>query len=108
MIFLDKTVDLKLYEDKEGITLQYVEQSFSPTENTGVTLYDKYKISIMQYVLKKRMNLAKELLKNKNNSITKVSLECGFSDIEYFSRTFKNETGLSPTKWREQKEAVAK
>jgi AraC-like DNA-binding protein len=47
MIFLDKTVDLKLYEDKEGITLQYVEQSFSPTENTGVTLYDKYKISIM-------------------------------------------------------------
>lgn len=62
----------------------------------------EYKTSIMQYVLKKRMDLAKELLKNKNNSITKVSLECGFSDIEYFSRTFKNETGSSPTKWREE------
>lgn len=45
--FLDKTVDIKLYEDKKAITLQYVEQSFTPTENTGVTLYDKYKISIM-------------------------------------------------------------
>lgn len=38
---------LSLTKNKKAIEVEYVEQVFSPTENTGITLYDDYKISIM-------------------------------------------------------------
>ncbi len=47
MIILKKNLKLNLYENTNGIEVEYTEQTFNPTENTGITLYDKYKISIM-------------------------------------------------------------
>lgn len=59
----------------------------------------EYGISVVQYTLKKRMELAKELLEEGADSINSVAFACGFSDIEYFSRTFKKFYGISPSKW---------
>lgn len=39
--------EIKLFPSQEAIEIQYVEETFSPTDNTGITIYDKYKISIM-------------------------------------------------------------
>ena len=33
---------------------------------------------------------------------SEAALECGFADQNYFSRIFKKETGLAPTKYRAQ------
>ena len=61
---------------------------------------NEYGITIMEYVMKKRMEKARRLLLNSELSIREVAEECGFSDNEYFSRCFKDSHGVSPTAWK--------
>lgn len=69
-----------------------------------VTLTEHFKkefgITIMEYVTQKRMQMAVRLLANSDTSIREISESCGFSDIEYFSKSFKKHHGISPSEWR--------
>lgn len=66
-------------------------------KNTGMT--------VMEYILKTRIILAKNILLTENVSILEVSERCGFSSISYFCRAFKSDTGKSPLKYRKQHSA---
>lgn len=58
-------------------------------------------LTVMNYILKTRLVLAQGMLmRNRSASISDVSSECGFSSPAYFSRVFKQETGLSPLQYR--------
>lgn len=63
----------------------------------------EYGITIMEYVMKKRMDKAGRLLVNSELSIREIAEECGFADNEYFSRCFKNAYGVPPSIWRREK-----
>ena len=63
----------------------------------------EYGMTIMQYVMKKRMDLAEQLLVETALPVTDIAGRCGFSDVEYFSRCFKAAHGLPPTEWRTNK-----
>ena len=63
-------------------------------ENTGMT--------VMNYILKTRIVLAKNILLSEKVSVTDVSHRCGFSSISYFCRVFKDETGLTPLEFRKE------
>jgi transcriptional regulator GlxA family with amidase domain len=54
----------------------------------------------MEYVLKTRLAAAAELLSATELSVTEIGVRCGFSSPAYFSRVFKEETGLSPLRYR--------
>ncbi len=54
--------------------------------------------TIHQYIYKKRLILARVLLKE-GLKVTEVSLRCGFGDYSNFIRAFKNEFGLSPKRY---------
>jgi YesN/AraC family two-component response regulator len=43
---------------------------------------------------------AKALLRSKKMSITEISELCGFSDVYYFSKTFKQICGMPPSAWK--------
>lgn len=60
----------------------------------------EYGITIMEYVTQKRMDKAVRLLENSDLSIREISEDCGFPDIEYFSRCFKGIHKMSPSAWR--------
>jgi AraC-like DNA-binding protein len=62
----------------------------------------KIGLTVMDYILKTRIAMAKELLCEADMSVTEISESCGFSSISYFSRTFKNETGMSPLKYKKR------
>jgi len=64
-------------------------------ETTGMT--------VMNYILKTRIVLAKNLLLHEKCSITDISNRCGFSSISYFCRTFKAEIGMTPLEFRKTK-----
>ena len=57
--------------------------------------------SVTEYVLRKRIALAQELLrKNEDFSIGEVAVQCAFLDQNYFSRKFREITGTAPRNYR--------
>lgn len=60
----------------------------------------EYGISVMDYVLKKRMERAEQLLLETDRSVKEIAFSCGFADVEYFSRCFKRAHGTPPGAWR--------
>ena len=68
---------------------------------------NEYGITIMDYVMKKRMEKARRMLFNSELSIREIAEECGFSDNEYFSRCFKDYHGMSPTTWKKTQKSDA-
>ena len=60
---------------------------------TGSTIFD--------YVRHARVEHAKSLLIASDLNLSQIALECGFSSLSLFSRTFKNETGVAPGRYRE-------
>ncbi|MDR1771342.1 MAG: AraC family transcriptional regulator [Hungatella sp.] len=54
-------------------------------------------ITFKQYLLTLRLNHAEDLLKSGEYSVTEVAAQCGFPDIFYFSKLFKEKKGISPS-----------
>lgn len=72
-----------------------------------VTLTEHFKrefgITITEYIMKKRMKKAAQMLVGDGIlPIKDIAEACGFADIEYFSRTFKQYHGMSPSTYRKQ------
>jgi AraC family transcriptional regulator len=47
-----------------------------------------------------RLQHAKQMLAQTDNSLTLVATETGFSDHSHFSRVFRHHVGVSPSQWR--------
>lgn len=54
-------------------------------------------MTVIEYVLFLRCRHAKELL-SQGQSVSKAALECGFSDLSYFTKVFKRFFGVLPSK----------
>lgn len=64
-------------------------------------LFKKYTgWSPVQYLIKIRMDKAKELLRDSRKSIGEIAVEVGYADPLYFSRVFAQHTGLAPKAYR--------
>lgn len=64
-----------------------------------------------QWLVRRRIEVAKPLLKAPSLSLTEVALKCGFADQSHFTRVFSRIVGISPGAWRRNCEisvAVAK
>ncbi|KXG78679.1 HTH-type transcriptional regulator YesS [Fervidicola ferrireducens] len=57
-------------------------------------------MSFIQYVTKLRVEEAKKLLLSTNLSVKEVGKMVGYSDANYFSRVFKNEIGMPPSRFK--------
>ncbi|WP_194775689.1 hybrid sensor histidine kinase/response regulator transcription factor [Pararhodonellum marinum] len=60
-------------------------------------------LSATHFIRYLRLVKAKEMIINSGYSISAIAYDCGFNDPSYFSRVFKQEFGVSPQVWREQK-----
>ncbi len=58
-------------------------------------------ITLTEYVNKKRVDRAKELLQSTNLQIQNIAQRCGILDVNYFTKTFKKYTGMTPKTYRE-------
>lgn len=58
--------------------------------------------TLNQYLTEYRINMAKQLLDGSHYKITDISFKIGYSDGNYFSKTFKKYVGLSPSEYREK------
>lgn len=55
-----------------------------------------------QYVLRRRIERAKLLLRHPDYSITRIATECGFANPSHLSRHFHKIVGMSPREFRNQ------
>jgi len=99
--FLEKVI--------EKITLHIEDTDFGSDELAqalGISqrqLYRKLKgisgSTVHEFITKVKMNLAEELLKNSDFSISQIAYKVGFSEPSNFSRTFSKHFGCSPSQY---------
>jgi len=103
-----------LYQDKHPTVEEVVQNNY--TFNLTVEEYAKlacksvptfkrefkriFNDTPAKWLMKKRINLAIEMLENTNLSISEITFQCGFENQTHFSRVFKEKVGLSPLKFR--------
>lgn len=94
-----------------------IEKEYSSPDFSISTLADTFHVSIayMSYLFKKsfdinfsdylwnlRMERSKELLRNSDMNIDQISVQVGYLNTSSFRRKFKQETGLTPSQYRDQ------
>jgi AraC family transcriptional regulator of arabinose operon len=57
-------------------------------------------ISPVDYIIKERIQLAKQLMTNPYNSISETCFKAGFNNLNYFSRAFKKQEGITPSQYK--------
>lgn len=58
--------------------------------------------SIGTYLINRRISLAKEYFEHTNEPINSVAVKVGYDNFSYFSKVFKEVTGLSPKEYKRQ------
>ncbi len=84
-----------------GITVENVAEKVNIERKYLRTLFvKKYGISTMDYIMRKRLDRAKELLQKTDASIADIASSVGYDDALGFSRIFKKYVGFSPKEYR--------
>lgn len=60
-------------------------------------------ISPQRFLVQKRVEAAKRLLKDESLSCTQIAYRCGFSNSAQFSAVFKREEGMNPQQYRKER-----
>lgn len=76
-----------------------VAQSGLCARRFGALFRNTFQMTPNRYITFCRIEHAKHLLRTRAFSIAEIARQCGFSDVYYFSKVFKQETGVPPSKW---------
>ena len=83
-------INLSAISDQLGISTSRLNEIFKTY--TSMTPY--------QYYIHIKIHRAEGLLEQEELSVKEVAYKMGFDDQYYFSRLFKNKTGVSPSDWK--------
>ena len=80
-------------------------QELASLSNMSVTTYQRkfkllFKESPSTHIRIKRLNRSKVELENTEKTIADIAFQCGYSDPNYFSKSFIKQFGLSPSEYR--------
>ena len=64
--------------------------------------YNETGVPPATYLGRVRLQTSKYILLSSEKSIKEIATECGFSTTEYFCKFFKDNTGMTPSEFREQ------
>lgn len=87
----DKPIDMKAVASELQVSYTYLRRIFKQITGT----------SPQQYLLKLRLQKARDLLVMTQKPVKEIALECGFNSPYYFSRYFKEDRGIAPSEYRE-------
>ena len=91
-------IDDNLYK---RITMDEISSIFYFNKDYLMRIFKKeLDITIMDYINKRRIYNSLELLKNTDDLVIKISLNSGYSSLEYYSETFTKVLGVSPLTYR--------
>lgn len=83
------------------ITLAEVEKKFFLSKSYIIHLFsDEFNITPKQYILQKKIDTAKVLLRDARCELCEIAEILHFSSVQHFSATFKRYTGMTPDTYR--------
>ena len=109
-----KTHSEKQYNPLAESTLEYLEQHFRENPSLNRIAADlnysvphicrvfkqNYNESIVNYLTKLKIDEALKLIELNNHSFREISDSLGFDNVAYFTRIFKQQTGMTPSAYR--------
>ena len=94
---------------EEQITVAQLAKMANLNPTYFCNLFSKFiGVPPLQYVNKRRIEKAQELLLGTDETLYEISFQIGFNDEYYFSRLFKKYVGISPDKYRKQQQMIYK
>ena len=85
--FLANKISVPFLADRCGISEAYLKKLF----------IKKFGMSPIKYIIRLKINHACDLLRSKRYSVTQVAEICGYDNVYFFSRQFKEYVGTSPS-----------
>ncbi len=100
----NKVVEYIKEHYKEKIALEDIAKKFNYSVGH---LCRKFKeeigVSVVNYIVRYRISIAMKLLFERQElSIEEIALDVGFNDVQFFDKTFKKITGMTPGKYRKE------
>ncbi|OGV38399.1 MAG: hypothetical protein A2020_15185 [Lentisphaerae bacterium GWF2_45_14] len=86
----EKPLSIDILASKAGMSISTLSRTFRRA----------FAYSPMEYVIRKRIARACELLSASNLTISEIASKTGFSDSNFFSRQFRKVKGISPREFR--------
>ena len=95
-----KAVDFIDNHYKEGITITDIAKNCGVSSRNLNRLFQaELSITPKYYIVSKRMDFAKTLLKQRGASVTETAFECGYKSLSQFIKTFHKVTGRLPSEF---------
>ncbi|MEC4984502.1 MAG: AraC family transcriptional regulator [Oscillatoria sp. PMC 1068.18] len=87
---LNENVSLATISEKLGMSQYYFCRLFK--QSTGITPH--------AYLIQQRVEMSKQLLKQKEVTIVEIAIRCGFANPSHFAKHFQKHTGMLPKQFR--------
>lgn len=87
---LSENVSLATISEELGISQYYFCRLFK--QSTGITPH--------AYLIQQRVEMSKQLLKQRELTINEIVIRCGFANPSHFAKHFQKHTGISPKQFR--------
>jgi AraC family transcriptional regulator len=87
---LGDNLELSVLAEVAGVNLYHFARAFK--QSTGESPH--------QYVLRRRIEQAKELLRHPQLTVIEASARTGFVDQSHFSKVFRRIVGIAPSEYR--------
>lgn len=98
---LSRAVDLLRNNIAQSVRISAVAGSLNISTVTLSRLFhERFRKSPKEYLLELRMERARELLCFTDEPVKRIAQETGFRSASFFTKTFRELTGLSPADWR--------
>ena len=78
-----------------GLSVFHFARAFR--ESTGITPH--------QYVLQRRIDSVKTLLRSRNWNLEAIASATGFADASHLTKAFRRHTGTTPKTWQQQRDS---
>jgi AraC-like DNA-binding protein len=59
----------------------------------------EHKVTLREFILRARVERAREILRHADTSVSKVAYAVGFNDLSHFARVFRRFVGVAPTRY---------
>jgi YesN/AraC family two-component response regulator len=87
--------------DKERIRIKTIAEEFSMSPNyVGIYIKKHLGISLQHYIMRYRLKMAEQLLRQSQLNISQIANKLGFVDAGHFHKTFKKYIGVNPGEFK--------